>query len=275
MLRIAFYGKGGIGKSTVAAHISASFAQMGKYVLHIGCDPKADSARCLSPRRIPTVLETLSSGEEPLTREQIVFPSAFGVSCVEAGGPQAGAGCAGLGITAMADELARLHILDEPWDVVVYDVLGDVVCGGFAVPMRKHFVDRVYLVTSADYMSLYAANNIMRGITRYSTPSAPLLGGLIQNRRHSVWDETLVNDFAARTGTQVIGILPEDPQLRRADYLHTTVHQLEPSGATASRFFTLADRILEDTSSFPAPLDYDALEEFCHRAAEQEVNAHA
>ena len=162
MLRIAFYGKGGIGKSTVAAHLSAAFARTGKRVLHIGCDPKADSTRCLTSGRIPTVLETLGRSEELLAREQLVFPGAFGVSCVEAGGPQAGAGCAGLGITAMADELNRLGILEEPWDVVVYDVLGDVVCGGFAVPMRKHFVDRVYLITSADFMALYAANNIMQ-----------------------------------------------------------------------------------------------------------------
>ena len=175
MLRIAFYGKGGIGKSTVAAHLSAAFARTGKRVLHIGCDPKADSTRCLTSGRIPTVLETLGRSEELLAREQLVFPGAFGVSCVEAGGPQAGAGCAGLGITAMADELNRLGILEEPWDVVVYDVLGDVVCGGFAVPMRKHFVDRVYLITSADFMALYAANNIMRGVARYSG-AAPLLG---------------------------------------------------------------------------------------------------
>lgn len=227
MLRIAFYGKGGIGKSTVAAHLSAAFARTGKRVLHIGCDPKADSTRCLTSGRIPTVLETLGRSEELLAREQLVFPGAFGVSCVEAGGPQAGAGCAGLGITAMADELNRLGILEEPWDVVVYDVLGDVVCGGFAVPMRKHFVDRVYLITSADFMALYAANNIMRGVARYSG-AAPLLGGLIQNRSHGAGEDALVRSFAEQSGTRVVGILPEDRQLRRADYLHTTVHHLEP-----------------------------------------------
>lgn len=176
MLRIAFYGKGGIGKSTVAAHLSAAFARTGKRVLHIGCDPKADSTRCLTSGRIPTVLETLgrsggasSPGAACLSR---------GVRRLLCGGRRSPGrrGCAGLGITAMADELNRLGILEEPWDVVVYDVLGDVVCGGFAVPMRKHFVDRVYLITSADFMALYAANNIMRGVARYSG-AAPLLGG--------------------------------------------------------------------------------------------------
>ena len=262
MLRIAFYGKGGIGKSTVAAHLSAAFARTGKRVLHIGCDPKADSTRCLTSGRIPTVLETLGRSEELLAREQLVFPGAFGVSCVEAGGPQAGAGCAGLGITAMADELNRLGILEEPWDVVVYDVLGDVVCGGFAVPMRKHFVDRVYLITSADFMALYAANNIMRGVARYSG-AAPL-----QNRSHGAGEDALVRSFAEQSGTRVVGILPEDRQLRRADYLHTTVHHLEPDGAAAMRFLELAQRLWDTQPTSPRPLGDEA---FCRRAAEQEV----
>lgn len=270
MLRIAFYGKGGIGKSTVAAHLSAAFARTGKRVLHIGCDPKADSTRCLTSGRIPTVLETLGRSEELLAREQLVFPGAFGVSCVEAGGPQAGAGCAGLGITAMADELNRLGILEEPWDVVVYDVLGDVVCGGFAVPMRKHFVDRVYLITSADFMALYAANNIMRGVARHSG-AAPLLGGLIQNRSHGAGEDALVRSFAEQSGTRVVGILPEDRQLRRADYLHTTVHHLEPDGAAAMRFLELAQRLWDTQPTSPRPLGDEALEAFCRRAAEQEV----
>ena len=236
MLRIAFYGKGGIGKSTVAAHLSAAFARTGKRVLHIGCDPKADSTRCLTSGRIPTVLETLGRSEELLAREQLVFPGAFG----------------------------------EPWDVVVYDVLGDVVCGGFAVPMRKHFVDRVYLITSADFMALYAANNIMRGVARYSG-AAPLLGGLIQNRSHGAGEDALVRSFAEQSGTRVVGILPEDRQLRRADYLHTTVHHLEPDGAAAMRFLELAQRLWDTQPTSPRPLGDEALEAFCRRAAEQEV----
>ena len=154
--------------------------------------------------------------------------------------------------------------------MVVYDVLGDVVCGGFAVPMRKHFVDRVYLITSADFMALYAANNIMRGVARYSG-AAPLLGGLIQNRSHGAGEDALVRSFAEQSGTRVVGILPEDRQLRRADYLHTTVHHLEPDGASAMRFLELAQRLWDTQPTSPRPLGNEALETFCRRAAEQEV----
>lgn len=271
-LRVAFYGKGGIGKSTVAAHVSTALALEGKRVLHIGCDPKADSTRCLTAERVPTVLDTLNRQDTPPSREQLVFPGAYGISCVEAGGPQAGVGCAGLGITAMVDELNRLGILEEPWDAVVYDVLGDVVCGGFAVPMRKHFADLVYLVTTADFMSLYAANNIMKGVARYST-QRPMLGGLILNRRHSSREEELVEEFAARTHTKVVGILPEDSALRRADYLRTTAHALEPEGTSSAQFKALAAQIWRcREGAVPAPLDQDELEDFCRHAAREEVS---
>ena len=272
-LRIAFYGKGGIGKSTVAAHISAALAQMGKRVLHIGCDPKADSARCLTEVRVPTVLDALSGQERALTRDEVVFSGTFGISCVEAGGPQAGAGCAGLGITAMAEELKRLRILEEPWDAVIYDVLGDVVCGGFAVPMKKHFVDQVYLVTSADFMSLYAANNIMKGVARYSS-AAPMLGGIIQNRRHNEQEERVVRAFAEQTAAEVVGVIPEDGALRQADYLHRTVYALAPDSAASLRFRSLAERIWEQrTPVCPKPLDENALEAFCRWAAAEEVSS--
>ena len=152
-MNLAFYGKGGIGKSTIASNISAALALSGKRVLHIGCDPKADSTRPLTQKKIPTVLNQLNTLAEDVRREDLVFPGKCGVSCIEAGGPQAGLGCAGMGITAMEETLRRLGILEEEWDTVVYDVLGDVVCGGFSVPMRKGFADRVYVVTSADYMS--------------------------------------------------------------------------------------------------------------------------
>lgn len=268
-LRIAFYGKGGIGKSTVAVHISAALARMGKRVLHIGCDPKSDSTRCLTARPIPTVLSSLSGQDGPLTREQVVFPGAFGVSCVEAGGPQAGAGCAGLGITAMAEELERLHVLDEPWDAVVYDVLGDVVCGGFAVPMRKHFVDQIYLVASADFMSLYAANNIMKGIARYSA-AGPMLGGILQNRVRDPEEAALTRAFAAQTGTEVVGLIPEDKALRRADYQRTTVCSLEPDGPSARCFQALAEQIWSRRApSRPHPMEAEALEAFCRQAMEE------
>jgi nitrogenase iron protein NifH len=269
-LRIAFYGKGGIGKSTIAAHISSAFALLGKRVLHIGCDPKADSVRPLTSMRIPTVLDMLNSAQIPLFREQVVFPGAFGVSCIEAGGPQAGAGCAGLGIVAMAEELGRLGILAESWDVIVYDVLGDVVCGGFAVPMRKHYVDRVYLVTSSQFMSLYAANNIMKGVARYST-RLPMLGGLIHNHCYSDEDARFVSAFAERTNSKLTGALTESASIRHADRCRSTVHSIEPGGEEAKAFNKLADRILgQGACTCPTPMEDDALESFYIQAMETE-----
>ena len=151
MERIAFYGKGGIGKSTIAANVSALLAKKGMKVLHIGCDPKADSARILQSGRIPSVLELLEE-KESLSRAEIIHTGKNGVQCVECGGPEAGCGCAGLGITTAMEEMEKLGVFQENWDVIVYDVLGDVVCGGFSVPMRKHYADKVFVVTSADYM---------------------------------------------------------------------------------------------------------------------------
>ena len=155
--RVAFYGKGGIGKSTIASNVSALLAMQGKKVLHIGCDPKADSTRLLCKERIKTVLEVLEEKDYP-EREDLVYRSESGVWCVESGGPEAGNGCAGMGIITAMKELERIGVLEEDWDVIIYDVLGDVVCGGFSVPMRQGYVDRVYIVSSADFMSLYAAN---------------------------------------------------------------------------------------------------------------------
>ena len=273
MLKVAVYGKGGIGKSTVTSNLAAAFANMGKRVIQIGCDPKADSTINLlggEPLR-PVMNYMREEDEEPDELSQISKEGYGGILCIETGGPTPGLGCAGRGIIATFQLLEDMELFEhyKP-DVVLYDVLGDVVCGGFAVPMRKHFVDRVYLITSADFMALYAANNIMRGVARYSG-AAPLLGGLIQNRSHGAGEDALVRSFAEQSGTRVVGILPEDRQLRRADYLHTTVHHLEPDGAAAMRFLELAQRLWDTQPTSPRPLGDEALEAFCRRAAEQEV----
>ena len=246
---------------------------MGKRVIQIGCDPKADSTINLlggEPLR-PVMNYMREEDEEPDELSQISKEGYGGILCIETGGPTPGLGCAGRGIIATFQLLEDMELFEhyKP-DVVLYDVLGDVVCGGFAVPMRKHFVDRVYLITSADFMALYAANNIMRGVARYSG-AAPLLGGLIQNRSHGAGEDALVRSFAEQSGTRVVGILPEDRQLRRADYLHTTVHHLEPDGAAAMRFLELAQRLWDTQPTSPRPLGDEALEAFCRRAAEQEV----
>lgn len=265
-IRLAFYGKGGIGKSTISANVSAALAQRGKRVLHIGCDPKADSTRCLTRRRIPTVLEQINTLGGQVTREDLVFPGIWGSSCIEAGGPQAGTGCAGMGITAMEEELERLGILEEDWDVIVYDVLGDVVCGGFSVPMRKRYVQKVYIVTSGDYMSLYAANNIMRGVRRYCDASHMLLGGLIQNHSRSAEDDSIVRAYADCVQAGVCQRLPESREVKLADFQRAPVAALYPDSAAAAIFQELAEDILaQRPGTIPQPLEDEELETFCQR----------
>ena len=216
MIRLAFYGKGGIGKSTIAANFSALLAKKGKRVLHIGCDPKADATRLLTERKIPTVLQQLET-KDHLKREDMVFPGIYGIQCVEAGGPDAGCGCAGLGITTAVEELKSSGVFRENWDVIIYDVLGDVVCGGFSVPMRKKFVDSVYVVTSADYMALYAANNILRGVKRYSV-GVSLFGGLICNHVREERDLEILQRFAEKTNTDIFTWLYEENAVKKADF---------------------------------------------------------
>lgn len=262
-VKIAFYGKGGIGKSTIAANVSAALGAAGKRVLHIGCDPKADSARCLTEKKIPTVLEQINRLGESLSREDIVFPGAYGVSCVEAGGPQAGSGCAGMGITAMEEELKRLHILEESWDAVIYDVLGDVVCGGFSVPMRRHYVQKVFVVTSADFMSLYAANNIMKGIQSCCGEDGKMLGGLILNHCQDETDREIAELFSMRTGARVLFDMKESREIKLSDYQKTVVQKAYPGGNATKAFQRLAKLAAERTEgTSPHPMDEEEMESF-------------
>lgn len=268
-MNLAFYGKGGIGKSTVASNISAALALSGKRVLHIGCDPKADSTRPLTQKKIPTVLNQLNTLAEDVRREDLVFPGKCGVSCIEAGGPQAGLGCAGMGITAMEETLRRLGILEEKWDTVVYDVLGDVVCGGFSVPMRKGFADRVFVVTSADYMSLYAANNILKAIRRFSKAESSLMGGLILNHCQTEVDRDILHRFAALTGTQVVLSLPQCREIPVADCRRQLVVETFPDCEAAKALRRFADRLEQNAPApLPTPLDEDNIERFGQWASE-------
>lgn len=244
-MKIAFYGKGGIGKSTIAANVSAAFAASGKRVLHIGCDPKADSTRTLISGRIPTVLEMLEEKGASLEEKDILFRGKNGVFCLEAGGPQAGVGCAGLGISAAVKELERLKILSKPWDLIVYDVLGDVVCGGFSVPMRQHYVDKVYVVTSADYMSLYAANNILKGAVRYSKEKQCLAGGMILNHQKSKEECQIVQLFSTYTGLPITASLQESAEMRKADYQNLLFTDLFPKGENTKEIIRLCHLIGE------------------------------
>lgn len=272
-IRIAFYGKGGIGKSTIAANVSACLAGQGMRVLQIGCDPKADSTRPLTEKRIPAVLEQMKKLGSDVTEEDILFAGKIpGVFCMEAGGPHAGTGCAGMGITAMESELERLGILEKDWDVILYDVLGDVVCGGFAVPMRSHFADRIYTVTSAEYMSLYAANNILSAIDYYSYDEPGLCGGLIWNHCRSDWDYSVAQAFSSRTGVPVIASVEESETIRICDFRKELLVCECPDSEAGLQIRLLADRIAGDKGAGSGKIHtftQEAFEDWSRSLAEQ------
>ena len=272
--RVAFYGKGGIGKSTIASNVSALLAMQGKKVLHIGCDPKADSTRLLCKERIKTVLEVLEEKDYP-EREDLVHRSESGVWCVESGGPEAGNGCAGMGIITAMKELERLGVFEEDWDVVIYDVLGDVVCGGFSVPMRQGYVDRVYIVSSADFMSLYAANNILKGVVNYSD-ERNLLGGFVFNHIREQEEECIAEEFTNRVKGRIAAIVRESKELKLADFRKEiyTQNMSAPDSENWKAFCRLSEDIcrtdersvsisqnkVED--ALPIPLNVDEIEKF-------------
>ena len=251
MRRIAVYGKGGIGKSTTVGNVSAALAGRGLKVIQIGCDPKADSTRAVAGRRIPTVLETMRGNPDP-ELEDIVFEGAGGVLCVECGGPRPGVGCAGRGIIAAFEQLEDLDMIGayRP-DVILYDVLGDVVCGGFAMPIRNGYARDVFVVTSGEMMSLYAASNISYAVNDLTHDGYARLGGLIQNSRGVKDEDSLVDAAAAEMGTTVVHRLPRDPAVQRCEERGTTVVSGEPDSPMAASYRELADKLLaasEDSS---------------------------
>jgi len=263
MKQIALYGKGGIGKSTTAANLSAALAARGRDVLQIGCDPKRDSTRMLMHGSwIPTVLDQVRDGKEAtITADQVVFRGFGGVRCVEAGGPEPGVGCAGRGIIATFQLLERLDSLRG--DVIVYDVLGDVVCGGFAMPMREGYAQEVYLVTSGELMSLYAANNICRAIARLAgrVRGRCRLAGVIGNGAGQAAEEPLVREFAHRIGSRLVAFIPRDPVVQKAEVNRMTVIEYAPGSAQAEVYRNLAKSILGNTDLvIPTPLSMDDLE---------------
>lgn len=260
-VRVAFYGKGGIGKSTIAANCSAVLGRKGLKVLHIGCDPKADSTVTLLGHRCQTALQAIAARGCEVEAEDLVHRGMFGVYCTESGGPEAGVGCAGIGISTAMDELQRLKVLPGQWDAVVFDVLGDVVCGGFSVPMRRHYADRVYVVTSAEFMSLYAANNIMKSIQRCDRGG--LFGGLIINRRGSERDDETIRLFAKLTKSQVVAVFLQSPLIARSSFLWQPLAAIAPQSDEYGSFEALARRIFVDSGlSSCQPLSDQQMDEF-------------
>lgn len=251
MKKIAIYGKGGIGKSTTSSNVAAAMAALGLTVLQIGCDPKADSTRNLTGgKNIPTVLDTLrKNGDAELA--DLVVKSSTGVYCVESGGPVPGVGCAGRGIITAFEKLEELDAYEiyKP-DVVLYDVLGDVVCGGFAMPIRGGYADEVCIVTSGEMMSLYAAANIAHAVKSFGKRGYASLRGLILNAKNIENENELVDRAAAEIDVQVLYRLPRDPFVQQAEAQGQTVVEAFPECAMAAHYKSLA-RLLLDGDAAP------------------------
>ncbi|MBQ9603870.1 MAG: AAA family ATPase [Firmicutes bacterium] len=245
MIKFAIYGKGGIGKSTAACNISAALAAKGLKVMQIGCDPKADSTALLrNDKKIPTVLDTIREKGNNIALEDIVFDGFNGVKCVEAGGPVPGLGCAGRGIINALEKLEALGAYEvyKP-DVVIYDVLGDVVCGGFSMPMRKGFADKVFVLTSGEKMSRYAAGNICMAVENFKGRGYASLGGIILNRRNVKDEDSLVSALAADFETEVIGSIDRCEEIPLAEEKGAPVISLYPDIEASKQLTDIAEKI--------------------------------
>lgn len=254
---IAIYGKGGIGKSTTTSNISAALAEAGYRVIQIGCDPKSDSTNTLrGGNYLPTVIETIRDGDDVKITD-ISTVGFGGVLCIEAGGPVPGVGCAGRGINAAVNLLQDLNVFEEfEADYVLYDVLGDVVCGGFAAPIRDGITDRAFVVTSSDFMAIYAANNLFKAINKYAPSGGAKLGGIIANGLSAGYSTSLVDDFAEKTSTKTIGYIPRSLVVSQSELLGKTVIEANPKSEHADIYRKLAKYIVEsDDLGVPNPLN--------------------
>jgi nitrogenase iron protein NifH len=275
MRQIAIYGKGGIGKSTVACNLSMAFREQGLEVMQVGCDPKRDSTRILTGgRMIPTVLETLRDhlragrDQSAIALEDAVFMGDQGVRCVESGGPEPGVGCAGRGVLTALQILKDLKAFETyGLDVVVYDILGDVVCGGFAQPIREGYAREIYLLCSGSFMSLYAANNIAKGIRRLSRRGDTGLAGVICNSAgDEAFEKAVLSEFAEILGTTLVDLIPHSPVIRACEVEGKTVLGHSPQSREAAVFRELARRVLADDSRvIPVPFEDVAVLEALYR----------
>jgi nitrogenase iron protein NifH len=271
--QIAIYGKGGIGKSTTTSNLSAALSDMGYRVMQFGCDPKADSTNTLRDGTyIPTVLELLRD-KGKVNPHEAIFEGYGGIHCVEAGGPAPGVGCAGRGIITAVQLLKQQKVFEElDLDYVIYDVLGDVVCGGFAVPIREGIAQHVFTVSSSDFMAIYAANNLFKGIQKYSNSGGALLGGVIANSvsPDSGYQRSIIDDFAERTGTQVMQYIPRSITVTQSELNGKTTIEAQPDSAQAEVYRELARRISgHEESKAPNPLDLQALRDWASEWSDQ------
>ncbi len=269
--QIAIYGKGGIGKSTTTSNISAALSIAGYNVLQVGCDPKSDSTVTLrGGEYIPTILDTLREKKNVKSNE-IVYTGFNGLYCVEAGGPAPGVGCAGRGIITSVELLKQLRVFEElDLDFVIYDVLGDVVCGGFAVPIREGIAEHVFTVTSSDFMAIYAANNLFTGIKKYSNNGGALLGGVIANSVNSPYATHIIDDFVSKTNTNVVEYVPRSITVAQSELQGKTTIEAFPDSDQAQVYKKLAGKIaLHTESKVPEPLAVEELRKWAAGWADQ------
>lgn len=262
--QIAFYGKGGIGKSTTSQNTLAALVELGQRILIVGCDPKADSTRLiLNAKAQDTVLSLAAAAGsvEDLELEDVLKVGYKGIKCVESGGPEPGVGCAGRGVITSINFLEENGAYDDV-DYVSYDVLGDVVCGGFAMPIRENKAQEIYIVMSGEMMALYAANNIAKGILKYAHSGGVRLGGLICNERKTDREYDLAEALAKRLGTQLIHFVPRDNAVQHAELRRQTVLQYAPDSKQANEYRALAQKIHANSGKgvIPTPITMEELE---------------
>ena len=271
MRQLAVYGKGGIGKSMVSSHISFGLANKGLKVIHVGCDPKHDSTRLLLMGKMPkTILDTLRKKNfdiQQVTRDEVIFESPMKaecggrIYCAESGGPDPGLGCGGKGVIEAIETLQHLNAFKElDLDVVLYDVLGDVVCGGFSMPIRQGYAEETYIVTSGEIEGLFAASNICKAISRFTSRSGSKLGGIIGNLRELKNEEEILSRFAELIGTHVVGFIPYSEKIKECSGKGTTLFQLAPDSKECDAFRTLTENIWNNKEfSVPKSINFEEL----------------
>ncbi len=258
--KIVIYGKGGIGKSMIASNLSMVYAKQGLKVLQVGCDPKHDStARILGPgKKVTTVMEVVSKKDpRSVSRKDIVFTGQNKIDCIECGGPKPGVGCAGRGISLMFEIMSDLSLIEGGnYDVVVFDVLGDVVCGGFAAPLKLNFAEKVFIVISEEPASMYAANNISQAVNHYAYNGISL-GGLILNLRDNDALKKYPYEFARRLNSKIIAEIPRSKKIAEAEYKNKTALEAYPGSDIAKIFSALAGKVLACGKGIKAPRSMD------------------
>ena len=262
--KVAIYGKGGIGKSTTTQNTAAALAYYhDKNIFIHGCDPKADSTRLiLGGKPQDTVMDTLRTlGAEKVTLNNVVKSGFKDIRCVESGGPEPGVGCAGRGVITAIDLMEANKAYTDDLDFIFFDVLGDVVCGGFAMPIRDGKAQEVYVVASGEMMAIYAANNICKGLVKYAKQSGVRLGGIICNSRKVDGEREFLEEFTSAIGTKMIHFVPRDNIVQKAELNKKTVTEFDPAADQALEYKQLGAAIIDNKDFvIPKPLTMDELE---------------